>query len=179
MKDFRRHQKQQFGEIVGTIISNSETGPRALGNRSLLCNGLNKVAVNQLNTVIKNRSPFRPTAPAMNLETAYKYYQIEKSIMSSYLSMNATCKCLPDSISRDFPVSHIDGTARIQIVEKNSTLDMLLDILKPRGIEILANSSLNISGDPTCFDLIDVLMVCSLRPLNYLFTDLGLLKKKR
>ena len=46
------------------------------------------------------------------------------------------------------------------------------------GIEILANSSLNVSGDPTCFDLVDGLMVCSRTKLSYLLTDLGLLKRK-
>ena len=46
------------------------------------------------------------------------------------------------------------------------------------GIEILANSSLNVSGDPTCFDLVDGLMVCLRTELSYLLTDLGLLKRK-
>ena len=57
-------------------------------------------------------------------------------------------------------------------------LDKLLLILEPLGIEILANSSLNVSGDPTCFDLVDGLMVCTRTKLHYLLTDLGLLKRK-
>ena len=69
-------------------------------------------------------------------------------------------------------------TARIQIVENDSSLDKLLSKLEPMNIEVLANSSLNVSGDPTCFDLIDGLMVCSRTPLNYLLTDFGLLIKK-
>ena len=48
------------GEVIGTVLSCSETGPRALGE-SLICDGKNKDAVKNLNTVIKNRSPFRPT----------------------------------------------------------------------------------------------------------------------
>ena len=73
--------------------------------------------------------------------------------------------------------THIDGTARIQIVENNSPIDKLFSKLEPLGIEILANSSLNVSGDPTCFDLVDGLMVCSRTKLCYLLTDIGLLKK--
>ena len=92
--------------------------------------------------------------------------------------MSATCKCLKDNISLKFPTTHVDGTARIQIVENNSSLDKLLSNLEPMGIEILANSSLNVSGDPTCFDLIDGLMVCSRTKLRYLLTDLGLLVSK-
>ncbi len=166
------------GEIIGTIINNAETGPRSLGNRSLICNGRDKSAVQNLNTVIKNRSPFRPTAPAMTFKTASKYYDLNLALMESYKSMGATCKCLENSISKGFPVTHIDGTTRLQIVEENSFIYKLLQNLENYDIDILANSSLNISGDPTCYDLIDGLMVCSKTPLRFLVTDLGLLQKK-
>ena len=166
------------GEVIGTVLSSSETGPRALGNRSLVCDGKNKDAVKNLNTVIKNRSPFRPTAPAMRYEIAKKYYKLRPEIYDCYKSMSATCQCLQDNVSLKFPTTHVDGTARIQIVENNSPLDMLFSKLEPLGIEILANSSLNVSGDPTCFDLVDGLMVCSRTELRYLLTDIGLLKKK-
>ena len=166
------------GEVIGTILSCSETGPRALGNRSLICDGKNKNAVKNLNTFIKNRSPFRPTAPAMKYETAEKYFELRPELNECYKSMSATCKCIEGNISLQFPTTHIDGTARIQIVENDTTFDMLFSKLENMGIEILANSSLNVSGDPTCFDLIDGLMVCERTPLRYLLTDFGLLTKK-
>ena len=167
------------GKIIGTILGNAETGPRALGNRSLICDGTNKEAVKILNTVIKSRSPFRPTAPAMKIETAKKYYYLEPSLIESYKTMSATCECKKDSISLNFPVTHIDGTARLQIVEEGSFLFSLLSNLTQYNIEIIANSSLNISGDPTCYDFIDGLMVCTKTPLEFLLTDYGLLQKKK
>ena len=166
------------GEVIGTILSHSETGPRALGNRSLICDGKNKDAVKYLNTVVKNRSPFRPTAPAMRYDIAKKYYLLRPELHDCYKTMSATCKCIKGSISSEFPTTHVDGTARIQIVEKQSLLDQLLTKLEPMKIEILANSSLNLSGDPTCFDLIDGLMVFVRTPLRFLLTDIGLLAKK-
>ena len=175
---FKAAELISAGEIIGTVLSSSETGPRALGNRSLICDGKNKDAVENLNTVIKDRSPFRPTAPAMRYEIAKKYYKLRPEIIDCYKSMSATCKCLKDNVSLKFPTTHVDGTARIQIVENNSSLDKLFCKLEPLGIEILANSSLNVSGDPTCFDLVDGLMVCSRTKLRYLLTDLGLLKRK-
>ena len=87
-----------------------------------------------------------------------------------------TCKCLENSIAINFPVTHVDGSTRVQIVEENSFLGDLLEYLKEYNIEILANSSLNFSGDPTCYDLIDGLLVCSNSKLEYLFTDFGILK---
>ena len=175
---FKAAELISAGEIIGTVLSNSETGPRALGNRSLICDGKNKDAVENLNTVIKDRSPFRPTAPAMRYEIAKKYFKLRPEIIECYKSMSATCKCLKDNVSLKFPTTHFDGTARIQIVENKSSLDKLFSKLEPLGIEILANSSLNVSGDPTCFDLVDGLMVCSRTKLRYLLTDLGLLKRK-
>lgn len=166
------------GEIIGTIISNSETGPRALGNRSLLCDGKNHKAVNFLNTVIKNRSPFRPTAPAMKIETAKKYYKLNDALIESYTSMSATCECLENSEALKFPVTHIDGTARLQIVKERSFIYSLLTSLSSYNIDILANSSLNVSGDPTCFDFIDGLLVCINSSLEYLLTDYGLFRRK-
>ena len=175
---FKAAELISAGEIIGTVLSDSETGPRALGNRSLICDGKNKDAVEFLNTVIKDRSPFRPTAPAMRYEIAKKYYKLRPEIIDCYKSMSATCKCLRGNVSLKFPTTHVDGTARIQIVENNSSLDKLFSKLEPLGIEILANSSLNVSGDPICFDLVDGLMVCSRTKLRYLLTDLGLLKRK-
>ncbi len=166
------------GEVIGILINNSETGPRALGNRSLICDGKNPVAVKALNSFIKNRSPFRPTAPSMKLETAQKYYCLRPELAACYQVMGATCKCKIDSKALNFPTTHIDGTVRLQIVEEGHLLDNLLDSLKKYDIDILANSSLNVSGDPTCYDLIDGLMLCSRNPLKYLLTDFGLLEKK-
>ncbi len=166
------------GEIIGTVIGNSETGPRALGNRSLICDGKNHEAVKYLNTVIKNRSPFRPTAPVMTLDTAKKYYKLNDALIESYGSMTATCDCLKNSEALQFPVTHIDGTARLQIANQGSFIFSLLSLVSQYNIEILANSSLNISGDPTCFDFIDGLLVCTNSSLEYLLTDYGLLRKK-
>ena len=164
------------GNVVGTTINNAETGPRALGNRSLICDGTNPKAVDTLNTVIKNRSPFRPTAPCMRYEVANEYYVLREELLECYKSMGATCRCKEDTISIDFPTTHIDKTARLQIVERGHFLDELLGELEKYNIKILANSSLNLSGDPTCFDLIDALMISARNPLKYIVTDFALLE---
>ena len=114
----------------------------------------------------------------MQLDVAKKYYSIRTELIDCYQAMTATCDCLEDSDSLKFPTTHVDGTARIQIVEDGSYLDELLKKLVPLEVEIIANSSLNVSGDPTCHDLIDGLLVCTRTPLKYLLTDFGLLEKK-
>ena len=164
------------GEIIGVIIGNSETGPRALGNRSLICDGTNKNAVEFLNTKIKKRSPFRPTAPVMQESIARKYFVVREELIDCYKTMSATAQCKKGSESLNFPTTHIDKTARIQIIEKDHLLYNLLNELKKYNIDILANSSLNLSGDPTSFDLIDTFMISSRSPLKFIITDFALLE---
>ena len=69
-------------------------------------------------------------------------------------------------------ITHVDETLRLQIVKKDQFLYKLLTDLKKFNIHILSNSSLNLSGDPRCFDLIDTLIVSVRTPLKYILTDL-------
>ncbi len=56
--------------------------------------------------------------------------------------MSATCQCLEDNISLEFPTTHVDGTARIQIVKNNSSLDKLLSMLEPKLSYLLTDLGL-------------------------------------
>ena len=166
------------GEVVGVVWGNAETGPRALGNRSLICDGTNRDAVNTLNTVIKNRSPFRPTAPAMLYEDANKIFELRDPLINSYYSMSATVKLQAAYSSLKLPTLHVDGTARLQIVKNGSLLSDILHSMPPNRHRVLANSSLNMSGDPTCYDVIDALMVSAISPLKFLMTEFGVFQRK-
>ena len=112
----------------------------------------------------------------MKKDVAKKYYKLQEELLEAYYSMSATCITKENTGARDFPTTHIDGTARIQILQDNSFYEKLFLELEKNNVTILANSSLNLSGDPTCYDLIDGLMVCARNPLKYLLTDHGLLK---
>ena len=153
-----------------------EVGPRALGHRSIICDPSVKGIKDKLNADVKHREFYRPFAPIVLEEHLEQYF--EREDWSNLYTMSYAIKAKVEFESKFSAACHVDGTARIQIVEKDTTLDILLSKLEPFGIEILANSSLNVSGDPTCFDLIDGLMVCMRTPLRYLLTDFGLLTKK-
>ena len=62
------------GDIICTFFSGKEIGPRALGNRSILCAANQPKTVTELNNKIKKREFFRPLAPIMLEETAQKYF---------------------------------------------------------------------------------------------------------
>ncbi len=73
-------------EIIATCYGNIETGPRALGHRSLICNAHNHDLIKKLSTEIKKRNLFRPTAPAILEEFVNDYFEINDSIKKMLLS---------------------------------------------------------------------------------------------
>ena len=63
------------GKIYGIVRGRSECGPRALGNRSLICSAIIPEMKDILNFKIKNRESFRPFAPVVRLEDVHKYFK--------------------------------------------------------------------------------------------------------
>ena len=136
-------------EVVSYIIDNSycgiangraEFGPRALGNRSLIADPRKDIkdTVNQ----IKRRQKFRPFAPAILEEFANEYFE---GPMNEYMQYVAKAKHDHKS------VTHVDGTARVQVVKKDckSVIRPILEEwYEQTKCPMLLNTSLNIKGKP-------------------------------
>jgi carbamoyltransferase len=133
------------GKVVAVANGRAEFGPRALGNRSLLCDPRGCDAKANMNT-IKKREQFRPFAPAVLAEHANMYFDMPVA-ESPYMQFVARCR-LPDLLPG---IAHIDGTSRVQTVTKedNSQFRFLLESwYQASGCPILMNTSLNIKGEP-------------------------------
>ena len=133
--------------ICGVINGKAEFGPRALGNRSLLADPRKDIkdTVNK----VKNREKFRPFAPVILEEFSEEYFEGHKNEYMQY-----TCNAKHDYKS----VTHVDGTARVQIVTKDSTSiirQILEEFYNLSGIPMLLNTSLNVRGSPICNDKYD------------------------
>jgi len=127
-------------KVCGVASDKAEFGPRALGNRSLLgdCRYSIKDTVNK----IKKRQPFRPFAPAILEEYADVYFEGK---MNEYMQFVAKAEHEFDS------VTHVDGTARVQIVKEDNTsvIRQILELwYEETGVPMLLNTSLNIKGQP-------------------------------
>ena len=127
-------------KVCGVASEKAEFGPRALGNRSLLgdCRYPIKDTVNN----IKQRQKFRPFAPAILEEFADDYFN---GPMNEYMQFVAKAKHDYDS------VTHVDGTARVQLVKKNcsSVIRQVLELwYEETSVPMLLNTSLNIKGMP-------------------------------
>ena len=162
------------GNIICTFIGGNEIGPRALGFRSIICSAGKAPVVQRLNTLIKKRESFRPLAPAMTSETAENYFHLNKNALRNYNWMGLIAFAKPELPSQYNCCLHVDGSARLQILEKD--ISPLYEILELAEDEILLNTSFNISGDPIVGDYFDCYVNMQRMGLEYLITDKGLYK---
>jgi len=166
-------------EIIATCFKNIEIGPRALGHRSIICNGHDNKTLKYLNTQVKNRSNFRPIAPVMTIEILKKYFNFNKKILNLYKSMSALAYINKKKNYKNIsPILHSDFTSRVQIVEKGQLLYNVLKNLKQKNITILANTSFNISSDPIVYGFEDAILSIKKMGIKYLMTENGVYKNE-
>ena len=167
------------GSILTTYIDKTETGPRALGNTSIICNAKDKLAVKNLNNKIKKRDFYQPLAPILLEENLEKYFIFQKSVRKNLYSMGSLCEAKEDLKIDYESIIHTDNTCRIQIINnKNSFIFKLLKKLSENNINILVNTSFNISKDPMVFDLFDVYTNMKRMNIEYVVMNNGIFKVK-
>ena len=127
------------GKIVGWFNGKSESGNRALGNRSILADPRNPNIKNIINETIKQREDFRPFAPAV-MEQHYQAY-FDTNQPSPYMS-----RIMPVKSDKIPGVTHVDGTARIQTVNRKQNekfYDVIHGFYQATGIPMVLNTSFN------------------------------------
>jgi carbamoyltransferase len=131
----------------------AETGPRALGHRSILANPCSPETRENLNARVKYREAIRPLAPMMTIEAAKQFFELSDGASdadyNAYNYMVLTAHAKPEARTRIPSVVHADGTGRIQVVrEKTDPLTfMYLKALGRRiGVEVAVNTSFNVAG---------------------------------
>lgn len=124
----------------------SESGQRALGNRSILFDARNKHAKKIVNE-IKKREWYRPFAAIVLEEDANIYFDMLGLNKSEYMTNSFYIR---DEYRDKFPgIVHIDGSCRIQTVDKSSHLfELLMKFKEQTGVGLLLNTSFNLSGYP-------------------------------
>lgn len=134
------------GKTVGWFQGRMEWGPRALGNRSIFADPRDPVMKDKLN-YIKGREDFRPLAPAILEERVGDYFDcVEPSPFMLFAR-----KVKPEKRNEIPAVVHVDGTARVQTVnkEQNSLFhELIWEFERISGIPMVVNTSLNYKGKP-------------------------------
>ena len=133
------------GNIVGWYQGKMEWGPRALGCRSILADPRKAEMKDILNEKIKHREAFRPFEPSILEEYVETYFDLDR--ISPYMLFVAPVK-KPNIIPA---VTHVDGTGRLQTVNKNANslyYDLINEFYKITGIPVIINTSMNVMGEP-------------------------------
>jgi len=151
-------------KIIGWFQGKMESGPRALGGRSILFDPGKPENKDIINMRVKFREPFRPFCPSIMEEYAHEY------LSTSYKDRYMITACNVKSEKRNTipAVTHVDGTCRPQLISRqiNRRFWELLDNFRQyTGVPVLLNTSFNIKGEP---------IVCSPRDAIKCFFDTGL-----
>jgi carbamoyltransferase len=139
--------------VIALYQGAGETGPRALGHRSILANPRDPKARELLNERVKYREAIRPLAPMATLEAAKEYFELLEGASgagyNAYNYMVLTARSKPHARDKIPSVIHADGTGRIQIVRGEDdplTYAYLKALGRRIGVEISVNTSFNVGG---------------------------------
>ena len=130
------------GGVVGWMSGRAEFGPRALGGRSILADPRRLDAKELLNSKIKRRESFRPFAPSILKEYVSEFFELDEPVpfMEKVFPIKKEKQQLIPA------VTHVDGTGRLQTVDKEIAprYYQLIDTFRKKtGIPILLNTSFN------------------------------------
>jgi carbamoyltransferase len=134
------------GKILGWFQGRMEFGPRALGSRSILADPRDPEMNAKVNNAVKFREWWRPFAPSLKREAAADY--LESATDSPFMIL--TTQVRPEKRGVIPAVTHVDGSARPQTVEKeiNPLYWRLLDEFEKRtGVPVIMNTSFNLRGE--------------------------------
>ncbi len=151
------------GAVVGWMQGRFELGPRALGQRSILCDPRDASAKDRLNQRVKHREPFRPFAPSVLAERSDALFVLPPPRVAGGGSPGAWSRRFMTSTvpARDDRVPgalHIDGTARVQEVHAEDLplyARLLRRLGEETGVPCVINTSFNLAGEPIVSNVAD------------------------
>ena len=157
------------GKILGLVYGDSEVGPRALGNRSIVCDPNIADMKDILNSKVKFREWYRPFAPFCKKEEAHQWFETRDFDNFEYMSYAPTVKV--DTLPS---ITHVDGTARLQVVTEDSHshfYELLTEFGKLSETNVLLNTSFNIRGYPILSSIEDALYALNNTEMDYVVIE--------
>jgi carbamoyltransferase len=138
------------GRIIGWFQGGSELGPRALGQRSILCDPRRNDGKEVLNSKVKRRESFRPFAPAVLLEEVKNWFEIGGTNPASPFMLRV-CNFARGKKDLVPAVVHVDGSGRLQTLtseENGPFYDLVRSFYHRTGVPMVLNTSFNVKGEP-------------------------------
>jgi carbamoyltransferase len=185
-------------KAIGWFQGRMEFGPRALGGRSILGDPRSNKMQKNLNLKVKYRESFRPFAPSILREDLSEWFELEVDspymLLVSNINSNKKIEMTNDqkklfgidklNIKRsEIPaVTHVDYSARIQTVSKNTNkryYDLISKFKEKTGCPVIVNTSFNVRGEPIVNTPIDAFNCFMGTDLDYLVIGNCILDKKK
>jgi len=138
------------GQLGAVYTGRMEYGPRALGARSILANPARRETHDLLNTRLA-RSEFMPFAPVIAAKNAATVFDVNSVNAYACRFMTITCNVKPQWRERLAAVVHVDGSARPQIIERDSNplyYDIVAAFERDSGLPAVVNTSFNVHEEP-------------------------------
>lgn len=135
------------GKIIGWFCGRMEFGPRALGARSILADPRGKEMKDKLNFKVKHREGFRPFAPSVLEERVEDWFELDYPSPFMLLVYDV----LPRVREKVPAITHVDGTGRVQTVNKETNpkyYHLIKEFENLTGIPLILNTSFNVRGEP-------------------------------
>ena len=171
------------GAVVGWFQGSSEWGPRALGCRSILADPTRAEMKQVVNEKIKFREGFRPFAPAVLVERVHEFFDLREVTDTSAPEnfMLLVCDVRSDAKDRIPAVTHVDGTARVQVVRREVNplfYSLIREFEVNAGVPVLLNTSFNLRGEPIVDSPLDAIRTFAWSDMDYLVMGHHVIKKK-
>lgn len=163
------------GHVIGWYQGRTEFGPRALGARSILASPVDPGMQAKLNE-IKDREDFRPVAPVVLEDRAHEWFARARRAPFMLFVFDV----LPEKAGRIPAVRHVDGTARVQTVNRAQHplyYDLIAAFERRTGVPVLVNTSFNTRGEPMVNSPRDALESFWTSPLDALVIGPFLVRK--
>ena len=158
------------GAAIGWVQGRTEFGPRALGARSILADPRPAENKDIVNAMVKKREAYRPFAPAVQAERLSEFFDTRGRLCSLQF-MTGTVPVWPEHRETLGAVTHVDGSARVQSVERDANPRFWQQLGKfgeLTGVPVLLNTSFNNNVEPivnTAAEAVQCLLTCGLQYL--------------
>ena len=153
-------------KVIGIFQSRSESGPRALGNRSILYDPRDPNGRDKINK-LKGREDYRPLAATVLHEHAHKWFDMCNLKESPY--MLYTLDVLSDEVPA---ICHVDKTCRVQTLKKSFNkhyYKLIWEFNHITGVPLVLNTSLNLAGDTIAETVEDAMKTLNGSEMDYLY----------
>jgi len=173
-------ERLRDGAVSGWVQGQSEFGPRALGNRSIVADPRPAANKDRVNLMVKKREAYRPFAPSVLAEYAGEYFELP-GYPRRFAFMSFAVPVQPDKRALLQATTHVDGTARVQVVFEDVNpryWKLISEFHRLTGVPVVLNTSFNNNAEPIVDSVDDAIQCYLTTGLDYLVIDDYLIAKK-